>query len=51
KITDIEKKRGQKRRRLLATIEDKNGNSFQTILDYVFILGDAEPYISLPEVD
>lgn len=51
KITAIEKKRGQKRRRLLATIEDKNGNSFQTILDYVFILGDAEPYISLPEVD
>ena len=51
KITAIEEKPGQKRRELLVTIEDKNGNSFQTILNFVFIVGDAEPCTSLPEVD
>lgn len=51
KITEIEEKPGQKRRELLVTIEDKDGNIFKTILDYVFIVGNAEPHISLPEVD
>lgn len=51
KVTTIEKKPNQKRRDLLVTIEDKNGDQFQTILDFVFILGDTEPSISLPEAD
>ncbi|MDH5623940.1 MAG: 30S ribosomal protein S4e, partial [Candidatus Bathyarchaeota archaeon] len=51
KITAIEEKPGQKRRELLVTIEDKNGNQFQTVLNFVFVLGDTEPSISLPEVD
>jgi small subunit ribosomal protein S4e len=50
-ITDIEERLGQKRRELLVTIKDKNGNILKTILNYVFIVGDAEPYISLPEAD
>ncbi len=51
KVTTIEKKPNQKRRDLIVTIEDKNGNQFQTILDFVFVLGDAKPSISLPEAD
>ncbi|MHC3129598.1 MAG: 30S ribosomal protein S4e [Candidatus Bathyarchaeota archaeon] len=51
KVTTIEKKPNQKRRDLLVTIEDKNGDQFQTILDFVFILGDTEPSISLPEAN
>ncbi len=51
RITDIEKRPSQKRKELLVTIEDKNGNKFQTILDYVFVVGDTEPLISLPEAD
>lgn len=50
KIVDIEKRLGQKRRKLLVTIEDVKGKRFQTTLDFVFVTGDAEPSISLPEV-
>ena len=49
KIVDIEEKLGQKRRKLLVTIEDVKGKRFQTTLDFVFVTGDAEPSISLPE--
>ena len=51
KVTTIEKKPNQKRRDLIVTIEDKSGDQFQTILDFVFILGDTKPSISLPEAD
>jgi len=51
KITAIEEKPSQKRRDLLVTIEDKNGNRFQTTLNFIFALGDTEPSISLPEAD
>jgi len=51
KIVTIERGLGQKRRNSLITIEDKAGNRFQTILDYVFVIGDTEPCISLPEVE
>jgi len=51
KVTTIEKKSDKKRRDLLVTIKDVNGDQFQTILDFVFILGDTEPSISLPEAD
>lgn len=50
KIVAIEERPGQKRRNLLVTIEDINGKRFQTILNFVFVIGDAEPGISLPEV-
>jgi small subunit ribosomal protein S4e len=49
KITAIEEKPGQKRRNLLVTIEDENGNRFQTTLNFIFVVGDTEPSISLPE--
>jgi small subunit ribosomal protein S4e len=48
KILDIEQKPGE-RLQLLATIEGKSGKNFQTILDYVFPVGDSEQAISLPE--
>jgi len=49
KIVTIEQRPGQNRRSSLVTIEDKKGNRFQTTLDYMFVLGDTEPSISLPE--
>lgn len=51
KITAIEEKPSRKRRDLLVTIQSKNGNRFQTTLNFIFLLGDAEPFVSLPEVD
>jgi small subunit ribosomal protein S4e len=51
KVASIEKQADKKRRDLLVTLKDMKGNQFQTILDFVFILGDAEPSISLPEAD
>jgi len=50
RIAEIEMRPGQKRRKALVTIEDKNGNQFQTTLDYVFVIGDKQPHISLTEV-
>ena len=49
KIVDIEERLGQKRRKLLVTTEDAEGKRFQTTLDFVFVTGDAEHSISLPE--
>lgn len=49
KIVDIEERAGQKRRKLLVTIENTKGKRFQTTLDFIFVVGDAEPSISLPE--
>ena len=51
KISSIEKKSDKKRRDLQVTLKDIYGNQFQTILDFVFILGEAESSISLPETD
>jgi small subunit ribosomal protein S4e len=50
KVVTIEKKPSKKRRDLLVTLEDTDGKQFQTILDFVFILGETKPSISLPEV-
>lgn len=50
KIVNIEEATGKKRRSLLGTIEDSSGKRFQTILDYVFPVGNSEESISLPEV-
>jgi len=49
KIVKIERRTGPFP--TVVTIEDKKGNSFQTILDYVFVVGKNKPLISLPEVD
>lgn len=48
-IVEIEKATGKKRRNALVTIEDKKGNRYQTILDFVFAVGETQPLISLPE--
>lgn len=50
KIIDIEEIPNRKRRSLLATMEDKDGNRFQTTLNFVFVVGENAPIISLPEV-
>ena len=49
KVFEIEEVTGQKRRERLVTIEDGNGNRLQTTLNFVFVIGETEPYISLPE--
>ncbi len=51
KIVAIEKRPGQKRRNTLVTIEGSSGNRFQTSMDYIFVIGDKEPHISLTEAD
>jgi small subunit ribosomal protein S4e len=50
KIVEIEKTEAKKRRNALVVIEDEKGNRYQTILDFVFSIGEAQPLISLPEV-
>ena len=51
KIASIEKKADKKRKDLLVTLKDVNGNQFQTILDFVFVLGANESLISFREND
>lgn len=49
RIVEIEKAEGKKRRNALVTIEDEKGNRYQTILDFVFAIGETQPLISLAE--
>ena len=49
KVATIEKQADKKRRDLLVTLKDVNGNQLQTIMDFVFILGESESLIALPE--
>ncbi len=49
RIVEIEKAEGKKRREALTTIEDEKGNRYQTILDFVFAVGEEKPAISLAE--
>jgi small subunit ribosomal protein S4e len=51
KITAIEERPGQKRKSRLVTIEDTSGKHFQTISDLIFVIGDIEPNISVPEAE
>lgn len=51
KITSIEERPEQKRKNLLATIEDEEGQKFQTTLNYVFVIGDKKLRISLPTAE
>jgi small subunit ribosomal protein S4e len=46
RIVEIEKTEAKKRRQALAVIEDAKGEKYQTILDYVFSLGEKEPLIT-----
>jgi small subunit ribosomal protein S4e len=50
KIVEIEKTVAKKRRQALVVIEDANGTRYQTILDFIFSIGEAEPLIAVPEV-
>ncbi len=49
KILSIELREGMKRRKALVTMEDSSGHRFQTILDYVMVVGDEKPVIKLYE--
>jgi small subunit ribosomal protein S4e len=49
RIVTIESAKGKKRRNILAVIEDEKGNRYQTILNFVFAIGEKQPLISLPE--
>jgi small subunit ribosomal protein S4e len=49
KITEIEKAEAKKRRNALVTIQDDEGKRYQTILDFVFAIGETQPLISLTE--
>jgi small subunit ribosomal protein S4e len=51
KIVEIEKTEAKKRRQALVVVEDAQGVRYQTILDFVFSIGEAEPLIGLPEVN
>jgi len=50
KIVDIEEGKEKKRRLMLTTIEDVDGKRFQTTLNFIFVTGEGEHSISLPEV-
>ena len=45
-VISIEKAIDKKRKDLLVTLKDLNGEQFQTILDFVFVLGENEPLTS-----
>jgi small subunit ribosomal protein S4e len=49
KIVEIEKTEAKKRRQALVTIEDAKGARYQTILDFVFTLGEATPMVNTLE--
>lgn len=49
KIIEIERAEGKKHRNSLVTVEDEKGNRYQTILDFVFAIGETKPLISLTE--
>lgn len=50
KIVEIEKTTSKKRRQALVVIQDEQGNRYQTVLDFVFVVGETTPLIALPEV-
>ncbi len=49
KIVEIEKTEAKKRRQALVVIEDANGARYQTIMDFVFSIGEASPMINTLE--
>jgi small subunit ribosomal protein S4e len=51
RIVEIEKTVAKKRRNALVVIEDEKGGRYQTILDFIFSVGEAKSLISLPEAN
>jgi small subunit ribosomal protein S4e len=51
RIVEIEKAEAKKRRNALVVIEDEKGTHYQTILDFVFSIGEAQPLISSAEAN
>lgn len=49
KIVEIEEAKGKKRKDAIVTLEDEKGRRYQTILNFVFVIGETRPLISLPE--
>jgi len=49
KIVEIEKTEAKKRRQALVMVEDAQGQRYQTILDFVFSIGEAAPMINTLE--
>jgi len=49
RIVEIEKVEAKKRMNDLVVIEDDEGNQYQTILNFIFSIGESQPLISLPE--
>ena len=49
KIVEIEKTEAKKRRQALVVIEDSEGTRCQTILDFIFSIGETEPLITQME--
>ncbi len=49
RIMEIEKTEAKKRHQALVIIEDSQGARYQTILDFVFSIGEAEPLITTLE--
>jgi len=49
KIVAVEHREVQKRKKALVTVEDARGTRFQTTVEYVFVIGDAKPHITLLE--
>jgi len=49
KIVEIEKTEAKKRRQALVLIEDSKGTRYQTILDFIFSIGETEPLITSTE--
>jgi small subunit ribosomal protein S4e len=46
KIIEIEKTIAKKRRQALVVVEDSEGKRYQTILEFIFSLGETEPLIT-----
>ncbi|MEM3580668.1 MAG: 30S ribosomal protein S4e [Candidatus Bathyarchaeia archaeon] len=49
RIIEIEKVKGKKRKDAIVTVEDEKGNRYQTVMEFVFAIGETKPLISLPE--
>jgi small subunit ribosomal protein S4e len=49
KIVEIEKTEAKKRRQALVVIEDAQGAKYQTIMDFIFSIGETEPLIATME--
>ena len=48
KIVEIEKTEAKKRKNALVVVEDEKGGRYQTILDFVFTLGENRPRVAAP---